>query len=85
MEGSQPAKSFEGSNGEDWLSQGGSRAQEAGVHAISDEGGAPSWLTRGRGSQSEVIGEVGGVAQVYVLELQTPHASCRRNLLTCMQ
>lgn len=68
MEGSQSARSFEGSNGEDWLSQGGSRAQEAGVHAIRDEDGGPSWLTRGRGSQSEVIGEVGGVAQVYVAD-----------------
>lgn len=64
MEGSYSARAFEAAGGEDWLSQGGSRAQEAGVHAISDEDGAPPWLTRGRGSQSEVIGEVGGVAQV---------------------
>ena len=73
MEGPQSARAFEGSGSEDWLSQGGSRAQEAGVHAISDEDGAPSWLTRGRGSQSEVIGEVGGVAQVYVTDAATCH------------
>ncbi|KAF2487670.1 FAD dependent oxidoreductase [Neohortaea acidophila] len=49
---------------DDWLAEGGSRAQQAGEHFISDADGAPAWLTRGRGSRSEIIGDEGGVAQV---------------------
>lgn len=72
MEGS---RSYGGSGG-DWLADGGSRAEAAGAHVVGDKdqdvgdvGGAPGWLTRGKGSESEVIGEVGGVAQVYVFYL----------------
>lgn len=67
MEGSK----WFGSSKDDWLAEGGSRAQEAGTHFVGESdmtpSGSPGWLTRERGSESEVIGEIGGVAQVYAL------------------
>lgn len=56
------------SNGKDWLTSGGSRAEAAAKHEIySDANGGPGWLRQRTGDRSETISEEGGVAQVYVL------------------
>lgn len=58
----------------DWLSDGGSRAEQASappVHEFKsrDEDGGPAWLNRRSGDQVEVLGEEGSVAQVDPLRL----------------
>ena len=62
MEGSQS----DGRRGEDWLMDGGSRAQVAAVHEYQGGGAGPAWLSRKSGDNVENISEEGGVAQVYV-------------------
>lgn len=49
--------------GEDWLREGGSRAELKGAHEFVD-GGGPAWLTRRRGERVEVISEQESTAQV---------------------
>lgn len=52
-----------GGSGEDWLSNGASRAEAAGIHQF--EGGeGPAWLTRKKGESLEVISRDETVAQV---------------------
>lgn len=52
-----------GVSGEDWLRQGGSRADVAGVHAF-DAGDGPAWLTRQERHSVRVISEDSSTAQV---------------------
>jgi len=54
-----------GKRGDDWLREGGSRAEMAGVHEF-EEGKGPAWLTRRAGGRVEVVSEDGSTAQVYV-------------------
>ena len=51
-----------GERGDDWLRQGGSRAQTAAYDFI--EGSGPSWLSISKGSRIEVIAEDETTAQV---------------------
>ncbi|KAJ9662543.1 hypothetical protein H2201_006031 [Coniosporium apollinis] len=52
-----------GGSGEDWLGNGASRAEAAGIHQF--EGGeGPAWLTRKKGESLEVISRDETVAQV---------------------
>lgn len=55
--------------GGDWLNEGGSRAEAAGVHEYGNDGVGPRWLKRREGDQVEAISEEGGVAQVDPLRL----------------
>ncbi|GAB7339423.1 hypothetical protein MBLNU457_6056t1 [Dothideomycetes sp. NU457] len=52
-----------GPRGEDWLLNGGSRAEVAGTHDFSS-GNGPAWLTRSEGDQLETIGADASCAQV---------------------
>ncbi len=47
---------LDGKRGDDWLREGGSRAQVAANHEFGD-GDYPSWLTRREGGKIEVISE----------------------------
>ncbi|KAK4495565.1 hypothetical protein PRZ48_012833 [Zasmidium cellare] len=58
-----------GNEGEDWLVEGGSRAQAAGVHEYTGHDTGPSWLKRRKGDTVETLSEPGGVAQVDPLRL----------------
>ena len=62
MEGS-PSK---GPQPDDWLFEGGSRADVAAMHEYHGDEIGPAWLTRRRGDNVEMLSEHGGVAQVYV-------------------
>ncbi|CAK3817507.1 hypothetical protein BTJ68_02472 [Lecanosticta acicola] len=53
----------------DWLAEGGSRAEAAGMHEYGNDGVGPRWLKRRKGDYVEVISEEGGVAQVDPLRL----------------
>ncbi|KAK8200133.1 FAD dependent oxidoreductase [Phyllosticta capitalensis] len=50
-------------SGEDWLSNGTSRAEAAGAHEFK-EGEGPAWLIRKTGSSLEVISKGGSTAQI---------------------
>lgn len=52
-----------GARGDDWLRDGGSRAEQAGTHEFV-EGSGPAWLTRRNGARVEVISEDETTAQV---------------------
>lgn len=52
-----------GGSGEDWLRDGSSRANAAGVYEFAD-GNDPTWLTRAKGASLEIISKDGSVAQV---------------------
>jgi len=52
-----------GNCGDDWLNDGGSRAEQAGTHEFTS-GVGPAWLTRRKGSQVEVISADDSTAQV---------------------
>ena len=54
-----------GPRGEDWLFEGGSRAQVAAKHEYRGDEAGPAWLTKKEGDKVEMISEDGGVAQVY--------------------
>lgn len=58
-----------GGEGEDWLTEGGSRAQDAGYHEYTGDSTGPSWLKRRKGDTIESLSEPGGVAQVDPLRL----------------
>lgn len=62
MEGSQK----NGPSGGDWVSEGGSRAEEATTHEYHGDEVGPAWLTRRKGDKVETLSEHHGVAQVYV-------------------
>ncbi|KAL9625698.1 MAG: hypothetical protein Q9160_000017 [Pyrenula sp. 1 TL-2023] len=56
-----------GRRGEDWLFEGGSRAEVVAGGAkeeVISEDGSPRWLTKQKGGSLEVIGEEGSCAQV---------------------
>lgn len=59
----------EGEEEEDWLAEGASRAQAAGLHEYAGQDTGPSWLKRRRGDTVETLSEPGGVAQVDPLRL----------------
>lgn len=50
--------------GYDWIRQGGSRAEAAGVHEFSSDKAGPAWLTSRAGDQLEALGESGTAGQV---------------------
>ena len=50
--------------GEQWLRQGGSRAEVAGRYEFGGETGGPAWLRRREGERTDALGEDGTVAQV---------------------
>ena len=52
-----------GGSGEDWLRDGSSRANTAGVYEFA-KGDGPTWLTRAKGSSQEIISQDESVAQV---------------------
>jgi len=52
-----------GKRGDDWLRDGGSRAEQSGTHEFTD-GVGPAWLTRRKGSRVEVISADDSTAQV---------------------
>ena len=52
-----------GGSGEDWLGEGSSRVNAAGLHEFA-EGDGPAWLARAKGSSLEIISQDGSVAQV---------------------
>ena len=58
--------SASGPRSDDWLRDGGSRADAAGVHEFKGDETGPAWLTRRDGNSVEVISEDESVAQVYV-------------------
>lgn len=58
-----------GEESEDWLAEGGSRAQAAGSHEYMGDSTGPSWLKRRKGDTIESLSEPGGVAQVDPLRL----------------
>ncbi|KAK5125622.1 hypothetical protein LTR85_011896 [Meristemomyces frigidus] len=58
-----------GKTGYDWLKDGGSRADAAGVHEFQGDQVGPAWLTRREGDEVDVIGEDESVAQVDPLRL----------------
>jgi glycine/D-amino acid oxidase-like deaminating enzyme len=60
MEGS----SSHSGQGEDWLAEGGSRADVASMHEYHSDGRGPAWLRRKQGDSVEMLSEHGGVAQV---------------------
>lgn len=62
-EGDTPAN---GPRADDWLRNGGSRAEVAGSHEFVGDKEGPAWLTRREGSQVDLISEDETVAQVYV-------------------
>ncbi|RMY79961.1 hypothetical protein D0864_08865 [Hortaea werneckii] len=64
-EGSQQ----DGSTGYDWLREGGSRADAAGVHKFAGDNDGPAWLKRRQGDNLELISEDDSVAQVDPLRL----------------
>ena len=64
MQGSQSNRSTT----EDWLAEGGSRADVAAIHEYSD-GVGPAWLTRRRDDSVTMLSDHGGVAQVDPLRL----------------
>ena len=57
------------SQSEDWLAEGGSRADVAALHEYHSDGIGPGWLTRRKGDNVEMLSEHGGVAQVDPLRL----------------
>ena len=59
MEGAQSGE------GEDWLFEGGSRAQVAAAHEPQGAASGPPWLARRKGDTMDLISEEGGVGQVY--------------------
>ena len=59
-----------GQRGDDWLREGTSRADAAGVHEFVDANG-PTWLTRRNGRNIETISEGASTAQVFVPCLHT--------------
>jgi len=65
MDAAQPSK---GKRGEDWLLEGGSRAEVAGEHEFH-HGRGPAWLTRKRGDNVDLISEDETCAQVDPLRL----------------
>jgi hypothetical protein len=60
MEGS----SSHSAQGEDWLAEGGSRADAAAMHEYHSNERGPTWLRRRQGDSVEMLSEHGGVAQV---------------------
>jgi glycine/D-amino acid oxidase-like deaminating enzyme len=65
MEGSRSS----GPQSEDWLAEGGSRADVAAMHEYHSDSVGPAWLTRRKGDEVEMLSEHGGVAQVDPLRL----------------
>ena len=58
----------DGTRGEAWFREGGSRAEAAGKHEFySDDG--PAWLTRREGEKLEIISQGDSTAQVCVLSI----------------
>lgn len=49
---------------EQWLRDGGSRAEAANDHEFVEGEGGPAWLRRGPGQNVNVVGDEGTVAQV---------------------
>ena len=49
---------------EDWLAEGGSRADVAAMHEYHSDERGPTWLRRRQGDSVEMLSEHGGVAQV---------------------
>jgi glycine/D-amino acid oxidase-like deaminating enzyme len=62
-------KGRKGERGEDWLRQGGSRADVVGVSEVFGGDNGPVWLKREEGDSMDAIGEEGSLAQVYVTSL----------------
>lgn len=55
---------LDGPRGDDWLRDGGSRAQVAGVSDFGSPDDGPAWLTRRKGDSLDVISSDGTTAQV---------------------
>ena len=55
---------LDGPRADDWLRNGGSRAEVAGSHEFAGDEDGPAWLKRGHGSRIELISEDESVAQV---------------------
>ncbi|EMC92622.1 hypothetical protein BAUCODRAFT_77159 [Baudoinia panamericana UAMH 10762] len=65
--------------GDDWLRDGGSRADAAGTHEFAGNQVGPAWLTRRRGDKVELISEDESVAQADPLRLS--HFLLKQSLL----
>lgn len=68
-----------GSGDGDWLDEGRSRAEAAGVHEIATDGAGPGWLRRRKGDEIEMLGQPGSTAQVDPLRLS--HFLLKQSLL----
>ncbi|TKA23323.1 hypothetical protein B0A50_07531 [Salinomyces thailandicus] len=58
-----------GATGYDWLREGGSRADAAGIHEFAGDEVGPAWLKRRQGDHLDLISEDESVAQVDPLRL----------------
>lgn len=67
--------------GNEWLEQGGSRAEVAAGERVEHyaEGEGPGWMRKTRGGKVEVLSEEGGMAQV------DPKRLCECLLLKCLE